>query len=212
MTVSYKSVRGLVHCCFICLASGCHAATYDPQCLTVRCTLACNGHIEAAARLEAKYGGVVGDHSTSARLNRIGQELVRTVPELPSRCRFELLDCKQKNAFSLPGGVVYVTRGLYEHLVTDDLLAATVAHELAHLASLDGLEHCRSAKAKLQREISADSRAVRYLRAACVDPAALVAVLGIVSSEHDPKWAEVRISHLQSLLQEGEDQTQARIR
>jgi beta-barrel assembly-enhancing protease len=46
---------------------------------------------------------------------------------------FAVLDTPSINAFAAPGGIVLVTRGLYEILETEDELAAVLAHEIAHV-------------------------------------------------------------------------------
>lgn len=54
-----------------------------------------------------------------------------TRPELP--WTFRVLDDPAINAFALPGGHVYVTRGLLTHLLSEDELAAVIAHEVGHI-------------------------------------------------------------------------------
>lgn len=46
---------------------------------------------------------------------------------------FAVVDTASVNAFAAPGGIVLVTRGLYEMLDTEDELAAVLAHEIAHV-------------------------------------------------------------------------------
>ena len=58
-----------------------------------------------------------------------------------------LLDIKEKNAFSIPGGFIYVTRGLIEDVQSDDELAGVLAHEIAHNCTYDALNQAqRSSK------------------------------------------------------------------
>jgi predicted Zn-dependent protease len=47
---------------------------------------------------------------------------------------FKVVDDKDVNAFSLPGGRVYVNKGLLERAESEDELAAVIAHEVAHIA------------------------------------------------------------------------------
>lgn len=80
------------------------------------------------------------------RVQRIGDELaaIANKIEVPARygssevCRFDyrfkLVDDKNVNAFSLPGGRVYVNSGLLEMIESDDELAGVLAHEIAHAA------------------------------------------------------------------------------
>jgi Zn-dependent protease with chaperone function len=47
---------------------------------------------------------------------------------------FKILDDKEINAFSLPGGHVYINKGLLDYVQSDDELAGVMAHEVAHAA------------------------------------------------------------------------------
>ena len=47
---------------------------------------------------------------------------------------FKLVDAKDINAFSLPGGFIYVNKGLVDAVQSDHELAGVIAHELAHAA------------------------------------------------------------------------------
>lgn len=47
---------------------------------------------------------------------------------------FKLVDDKDVNAFSLPGGIIYINTGLMELVESDDELAGVLAHEIAHSA------------------------------------------------------------------------------
>jgi predicted Zn-dependent protease len=52
---------------------------------------------------------------------------------------FKLLDDSSVNAFALPGGFVYVTRGLMTHLDSEAELAATIGHEVGHVTARHGV-------------------------------------------------------------------------
>lgn len=62
-------------------------------------------------------------------------------PELP--WKFTLVDDPAVNAFALPGGFVYVTRGLLVHLGSEDELAAVLAHEAGHVTARHGVVQLR---------------------------------------------------------------------
>jgi len=47
--------------------------------------------------------------------------------------RFHFLDCKDVNAFALPGGNVFLFSGLYDILASEDALAAVTGHEMTHV-------------------------------------------------------------------------------
>jgi hypothetical protein len=100
------------------------------------------------------------NRAMTERIRRIGNELAaianaRVVnvtwgdPRLnPFQYEFTLLQGKDVNAFSLPGGFVYVYEGLVEFAESDDELAGVLAHEIAH-ASLRHIAHLRREQARL---------------------------------------------------------------
>jgi predicted Zn-dependent protease len=97
---------------------------------------------EEAAK-ELKF---VTDPAVVDRVNRIGQEIaaVANSTEVPALWgsptvkkfdyTFKVVDDKDVNAFSLPGGYIYVNRGLLDFAQSDDELAGVLAHEIAHAA------------------------------------------------------------------------------
>lgn len=87
---------------------------------------------------------MVTDPSICERINRIGRELAQIantteVPALygssqvcPFEYQFKVIEDKDVNAFSLPGGYVYLNTGLIQLATSDDELAGVLAHEIAH--------------------------------------------------------------------------------
>ena len=73
-------------------------------------------------------------------LNLICQAIVVHIPEMDlfNGAYVLVLDSPELNAFASPGGHIFITRGLLEALSTEDMLAAVIAHELAHVK----LKHC----------------------------------------------------------------------
>ncbi len=56
------------------------------------------------------------------------------------RFRFKVIENRDVNAFSLPGGYIYVNTGLLELIESDDELAGVLAHEISHAAHHHALE------------------------------------------------------------------------
>ncbi|UCF34691.1 MAG: M48 family metallopeptidase [Phycisphaerales bacterium] len=132
----------------------------------------------AAVSLEDRYGGIFRDRSAELRMRGVGRCLCEGTPALEGCYRYRLLNSDSVNAFSLPGGRVYITRGLYERLGADALLAAVIAHEMAHLTYRDHFRPgCDGDREVVLREKAADALAVRYLEAAGFDPQVMVRVL-----------------------------------
>lgn len=81
------------------------------------------------------FGGVYGDKAVQDYVARVGQALARTT-ELPDlRFTFTVLDSPVINAFALPGGYVYVTRGLLALASDEAELAGVLAHEIGHVTA-----------------------------------------------------------------------------
>ena len=92
-----------------------------------------------AARLVSEYGVVV-DPAATAYLNRVGHLLALQSdrPYVFEGYHFILLDSDEVNAFACPGAFVFVTRGMLRRLAGEDMLAAVLAHEIAHVQNRDG--------------------------------------------------------------------------
>lgn len=66
-------------------------------------------------------------------INLVGRYLVQNSERQDLPWAFAIIDTPSINAFAAPGGLVMVTRGLYELLETEDDLAAVLAHEIGHV-------------------------------------------------------------------------------
>ena len=151
----------------------------------------------AAPALEARYGGVIYYPDAQARLSRIGERLCAANPELARSYCYFLLDSDQLNAFSLPGRI-YLTRGLYQTLDANDVLAAVLAHEMAHLAHKDHFKPRPSgSREALERESAADASGVTYMQMAGLRPEAMACALRIIQHVQPAGWADIRIAALE---------------
>lgn len=89
---------------------------------------------EAAAQVESSIG-VVDDAGLNAYVQRIGESLARDSerPNLP--WRFRVVDDPTPNAFALPGGFIYVTRGMLSLMENESELATVLGHEIGHVTA-----------------------------------------------------------------------------
>jgi len=78
---------------------------------------------------------VIQDPAVTAYLDRVGRQVVRHLPETGLRFEFLLYDLPEIQAFSAPGGRIYVSRKLVAFLKNDDELAGLLGHELGHLVA-----------------------------------------------------------------------------
>jgi WD40 repeat protein len=78
---------------------------------------------------------VIDDTELNAHLRAVGARLVARLPETGLRYQFFLFDQPVANAFTLPGGRIYVSRKLVALTRNEDELAGVLAHELGHAVS-----------------------------------------------------------------------------
>ena len=86
-----------------------------------------------AARLVQEEIGLVQDPELEAFVNALGQRLAQHSLRAHLEYRFQVADMPEANAFALPGGPVYVSRGLLALVNSEDELAAVLGHEIAHV-------------------------------------------------------------------------------
>jgi WD40 repeat protein len=97
-------------------------------------------------RQEMELGDVIAEHvqqdyrvledpEVTGFLRRVGERLVRQLPPTEMQYRFFVVDLPDANAFTMPGGRIYVTRKLIAFAASEDELAGVLAHELGHAAS-----------------------------------------------------------------------------
>jgi len=78
--------------------------------------------------------GIYQDISLQLYVNKIGKALVSKLSNKEFKnFHFKLVDSSEINAFALPGGYVYVTRGLLAALNNESELASVIGHEIAHV-------------------------------------------------------------------------------
>ena len=87
-----------------------------------------------AAHIESNFR-VIDDEEVTGYLRRIAQKLIGQMPPTNLRFEFFVVDINDVNAFTLPGGRIYVTRKLITFAKTEDELAGVVAHELGHVVA-----------------------------------------------------------------------------
>jgi len=88
-----------------------------------------------AAELVEREIGLVADGEAAAYLRALGERIARGSPYREVSYSFFLADMEEPNAFALPGGYVYLSRGLLALANSEDELAGVLAHEIAHVAA-----------------------------------------------------------------------------
>jgi predicted Zn-dependent protease len=89
---------------------------------------------QAATQVKAEIG-LVQDDALQAYVSSVGMPLARGSerPDLP--WEFHVVDDPSPNAFALPGGFIFVTRGLMDLMGSEAQLAAVLGHEIGHVTA-----------------------------------------------------------------------------
>lgn len=88
---------------------------------------------ESSQQVKAEVG-VLDDPALAAYVDGIGRKLLRGVPRQGFDYQFSVVDMVEPNAFALPGGYVFVSRGLLALANSEDELACVIGHEITHAA------------------------------------------------------------------------------
>ena len=88
--------------------------------------------LEAAAQATRQYG-LVEDAELQERVTTIGYALAGQAHFEKYPFTFSVIDMRIPNAFALPAGQIFVTRGMLDLDLDDDMLAALLGHEIAHV-------------------------------------------------------------------------------
>ena len=84
--------------------------------------------------------GVVKNARLQAYVNDLGQRLAQSSHRNNLQWHFTVLDSPEINAFALPGGYVYVTRGLMAYMEDEADLAGVIGHEIGHVTARHGAQ------------------------------------------------------------------------
>jgi len=88
-----------------------------------------------AAEMVASEMGLVKDAALTAYVADVGERVAAYAPPRDLTYSFGIIDQDEPNAFALPGGYVYVSRGLLAIANSEDELANVIAHEVVHVAA-----------------------------------------------------------------------------
>jgi predicted Zn-dependent protease len=144
---------------------------------------------ESSEQVKAEMG-VLDDPALASYVDGIGHKLLRGVPRLGFDYHFYVVDMVEPNAFALPGGYIFVSRGLLALANNEDELACVIGHEITHAArrhaaaqqeiarrqpplAMPGLREARIASYSREMEREADEGGQILCAAAGYDPMAL---------------------------------------
>ena len=94
---------------------------------------------EADVSIVQMYG-IYNDKKLAKYVNDLGQKLAKISHRPQLTYEFKVMDSPVINAFALPGGYVYVTRGILAYLNNEAELAGVMGHEIGHVAARHSAE------------------------------------------------------------------------
>jgi predicted Zn-dependent protease len=170
---------------------------------------------DAFSQQVEKQFDVVHDVDINERVQKILSRIVAVCDRKDLVYIVKVLDTKDLNAVSLPGGYVYIFKGLYDKLKTDDEIAGVIGHEVGHVTARHAIKRLQASYGYLlaqvaalragggatqgvgmmytsvflsfarQDEFQADQLGVKYMKKAGFDPNAMVKVLEVLRAEQD---------------------------
>jgi septum formation protein len=165
---------------------------------------------DAVARQIEKNFKVIHDVDVNERAGRIMAKIVAICDRKELVYTIKVLDRDDINAVSLPGGYVYIFKGLYDKLKIDDELAGVIAHEVGHITAKHSIKKLQASYGYLltqllafqtggraaqgvgliytsvflafsrQDEFQADKLGIKYLKKAGYDPKGMIKVLEVL--------------------------------
>jgi Zn-dependent protease with chaperone function len=88
---------------------------------------------------------ILSDRSIDGYVNAVGKRLAAVVPGANYPYQFKVVNASDINAFALPGGYLYLNRGLIEAARNEGQLVGVMAHEMAHVALRHGTNQASKA-------------------------------------------------------------------
>lgn len=89
---------------------------------------------------------LVRDAATNQYVTQLGRQIAAQADQRGIQYTFYVVNSDVVNAFSLPGGYVYINRGIIERADNVSQLAGVLAHEIGHVAERHGVEQAQRAQ------------------------------------------------------------------
>lgn len=86
---------------------------------------------------------LVTDSRVTGYVNALGRQIAQRTSRAALEWQFHVVDSRDINAFALPGGFIYVNRGLIERSQTLDHLAGVLGHEIGHVVERHSVERMK---------------------------------------------------------------------
>lgn len=89
---------------------------------------------------------IVSDPEVNRYMNLLGNQIARLTPRADLDWRFYVVDSREVNAFAVPGGFIYVNRGLIERTTNMSELAGVLGHEIGHVVERHSIQQMQKAQ------------------------------------------------------------------
>ncbi|MHC4462299.1 MAG: M48 family metalloprotease, partial [Planctomycetota bacterium] len=90
---------------------------------------------QVAPEVEKQMGGRIDNKTAQNYIDSVGQRIARVSHKPYWDYHFVALNDKSVNAFTLPGGYIFITKGMLKKLTTEAQLAGILAHEIVHVVA-----------------------------------------------------------------------------
>ena len=132
-----QSLVAMMTVCLLAMLTGCsvNPATGQKQLNFISSSQEISMGASAAPQFTQGYGGTVPSQAVRSYVSEIGGQLANVCerPDLP--WEFTIVDSSVINAFALPGGKVFISRGLADKLDNEAQLAGVLGHEIGHVTA-----------------------------------------------------------------------------
>ena len=117
--------------------------------LTASCAVSQQQEVELGATTAAQVSAelpLIRDAAVVNYINSLGNQLAKATDTRNLSWQFTVVDSKEVNAFALPGGWVYVNRGLIQRATNMSELAGVIAHEIGHVTRRHSVQQLQQAQ------------------------------------------------------------------
>jgi predicted Zn-dependent protease len=127
--------RSLIPAWFVLFAAGCAISTQQEIAMGTQYSQQINQQLP-----------IISDPEVTRYINLLGDSIARLSDNRNLDWRFYVVDSKEVNAFAVPGGFVYVNRGLIERATKMDQLAGVLGHEIGHVVRRHSVKQMEAAQ------------------------------------------------------------------